>query len=167
MHVQFQHDIACDADAFWDKIFFNKGFNDDLFLKELQFPEYKIIEENDSGSTHTRKIRVTPKQDAPAVVKKLVGDRFSYTEDGTFDRTSKRYRFRITTGALADKVKIAGEMWTESAGPDKLRRKVTMDVDVKIFGVGGLVEKFVADSTQESYRRSAAYTNVWLAKQSA
>ena len=66
---------------------------------------------------------------------------------------------------LADKIDISGELWTEPNGEGKLDRCVTMNIKVKIFGVGKVVEGFIEKTTRESYDRATDYTNGWLAEQ--
>jgi hypothetical protein len=163
MKVTISHDFNCDPDTFWTKIFFDPEYNRALYKDALQFPEYTVLEERDAGGEVVRRVRVTPKQEAPAAVQKLVGGAFSYVEEGRFDKAGKRYRFRVVPSTLGDKIKSEGELRAEPAGPGKMRRIVEMTIEVKIFGVGGIVEGFVSKSMQESYAQAAAFTNKWIA----
>ena len=164
MRVTISHEFDTDPDTFWDKIFFDREYNEALFKRGLEFPEYEILESRDEGSRVVRRVRVVPKQEAPAAVQKLVGGRFSYVEEGTFDKATKRYAFRVVPSSMPDKVRTDGELRVESVGPKKLRRVVDMTIDVKIFGVGGIVEGFVSRSMQDSYAQAAAFTNKWIAE---
>jgi len=163
MKVTISHEFACDPQTFWDKLFFNAEYNQALYKTELQFPQYEVLEEKDEGSSIVRRVRVTPKQEAPAAIQKLVGGAFSYVEEGRFDKAAKRYTFKVVPGTLAEKIRSEGELRAEPVGPKRMRRVVDMTIEVKIFGVGGMVEGFVSKSTQDVYARAAAFTNRWIA----
>jgi hypothetical protein len=162
MKVTISHDFAIDPDTFWSKIFFDTDFNRALYIDHLGFPEWQVVEERDAGTEIVRRVRVTPKQDAPAVIKKLAGNSFSYTEEGRYDKAAKRYRFRVVPSAMADKFRTEGELRAEPLGEKQMRRVVEMTIDVKIALVGGTVESFVQKQTQESYAQAAAFTNRWI-----
>ena len=164
MKVTISHEFNCDADTFWNKVFFDPEFGQAVYKGELGFPQYEVIEDRDEGNERVRRIRVMPKQEAPAAVQKLVGGAFSYVEEGRFDKTTKRYRFRVVPSAMGDKIRTDGELRVETLGPKKIRRLVDMTIEVKIFGIGGMVEGFVSKSTQDSYARAAAFTNRWIAE---
>ena len=164
MKVTYSHIFNCDADTYWTKIFLDPDFNRSLYLDGLKFPEYEILEERDTGNTVVRRCRVLPKQDAPAVIQKAVGGKFSYVEEGTFDKTTKRYRFKVVTASMADKIHTDGEMRVEPAGDKRCKRIMDMNIEVKIFGIGGMVESFVSKSMQDSYDQAAAFTNKWIAE---
>ena len=71
---------------------------------------------------------------------------------------------RGITPKLADKIHIGGAFWLEPRGERKVERVCTIDIDVKIFGVGKVVEAFVEKSTRESYDRAATFTNKYIAE---
>ncbi len=167
MKVTISHEFQTDPDTFWSDVFFNPTFNEALYREGLGFPEYRVLEQRDDGSTLVRRVQVTPKQEAPAAVQKLLGGRFSYVEEGTFDRAKKVYRFRVVPASLADKIRAEGELRAEPAGPGRMRRVLEMTVEVKVFGIGGMAEGFVSKSMQESYAQAAAFTNRWLARPKA
>jgi hypothetical protein len=164
MRVKTSHEYNTDADTFWDKIMFDPAYNRALYCEALQFPEWEVLEERDQGDAMTRRVRVVPRQDAPAAVQKLVGARFSYVEEGRYDKTRRRYAFRVVPGAMADKVRAEGELYLEPVGPKKVRRVVEMTIEVRVPLVGGLVESFVSKSMQDSYAAAAAFTNQWIVR---
>jgi len=163
MRVTISNDVNTDAETFWSRIFFDPEYNQALY-KSLGFPEAEVLEQRDDGGAIIRRVRVVPKNDAPAPIRKLVGDRFSYVEEGRFDKATKRFQFRVVTSAMADKIKTEGEMRAEVVGPKLMKRVTEMTIDVKIFGIGGMVEGFVSKSTQDSYAQAAAFTNRWIAE---
>jgi hypothetical protein len=163
MKITISHDFHTDPETFWSKLFLDPEYNRALYKEGLQFPDYEVLEERDTGTEVVRRVRVTPKQEAPAAVQKLVGGRFSYVEEGRYDKASQRYRFRVVPATMADKIKAEGELRAEPAGAGRMRRVVDMTIEVKVFGIGGIVESFVAKSMQDSYAQAATFTNRWIA----
>ncbi|MEI8255271.1 MAG: DUF2505 domain-containing protein [Deltaproteobacteria bacterium] len=164
MKATYAHEFNCSAATFWERIFLSDEFNRALYIDELKFPEYTVVESRDTGDTIIRKCRVTPKQDAPAAVQKLLGGKLQYVEEGVYDKAAGRYRFKVVTASMGDKVKTEGEFRVEPLGDKRIRRVVDMNIEVKIFGVGGMVEGFIGKSTQESYDAAAKFTNKWIAE---
>lgn len=156
------HEINCDVETFW-KTFFDKDFNDKLFLQTLGFPEFKVIEQNDTTAKLTRKVTGQPKMDLPGPVAKLLGANFRFTEEGTWDKTSKVWTFKMIPSTLADKLRQEGTMRIESIGPTKVRRVAELFIEAKVFGVGGLIESTTEKQLRDGWDKSAVFMNRYLA----
>ncbi|MEM6962825.1 MAG: DUF2505 domain-containing protein [Myxococcota bacterium] len=160
------HTFGVDAGTFWDRTFMDPEFNRKLYLEHLGFVDYEVLEDTRAeNGTLKRRVRGTPKAEAPKVIQKLVGDNTTYVEEGDYD--GSRYRFRILSGQLGDKIQISGEMWVDAKGEDACERCVRMSVQVNIFGVGKMVEGFVEKKTRESYDKGAEFTRSYLANPQA
>lgn len=154
-----------DVDTYWSKIFFDPEYNRGLYLDTLHFKKWELVElTGEPGGARARKQNLEPKSDAPAVVQKLVGGSLSYVEQGTFDPTTRLWTYKIQLSKLSDKVSIGGKFWVEPRGDKRIERICDVDISVNIFGVGGVVEKFVEKETRDSYERTTGYTNDWIAK---
>jgi len=154
-----RHTWDVSEDDYWPKLFFNEEYNRRLYKEGLEFPVYEVISfEEQPDGVRTRKLRVEPKAEAPLVVKKLIGDSLQYVEEGRFDPKARRWKYKVTTSKLADKISIAGEFWIEKRGDKKIERICEVDVTVKIFGVGGAVESFIEKTTRESYEKTNRFT---------
>lgn len=165
MQFQFSHHYAMGPDDFWGQLFFDRDFNDALYLEGLGFEAVSVESETTTpDGDRDRVLKVTPRLAMPGPVKKLLGDRFSYHEHGHFEAARRAHTARIVLSRLADKVKIAHTMWLEPDASGGSTRKVTADVEVSIFGVGRVFEKFAEKSVRESYDKAAAFTNAWWAK---
>ena len=137
-----RHTFDIDEETFWSRCFLDNEFNRKLYVERLQFTGYEVLEEKKEESGKIRKkVKATPKADMPKPIQKLFGSDSSYVEEGTFD--GRRYVFRITPSKMADKITIGGEMWCDKRGDKKVERSVRIDVNVRIFGVGGIVESFI------------------------
>jgi hypothetical protein len=159
--VRVEHTFEVSEKVFWEETFLKEEFNTKLYVEGLKFKGYSVIEDKDDGAKVHRKTRATPKQEAPRAVEKIVGDG-SYTETGVYDRATQKYTFEIVPDTMASKTKITGEFWTESAGENRCTRKLKVEIGIKIFGVGKLVEAFVEKTTAQSYEQAAAFTTGWI-----
>lgn len=163
MKITISHEFRVDAETFWERCFLDESFNRALYVDSLKFPAYELIESKDEGGKQRRRVRVMPKQDAPAAIQKALGGAFSYVEDGVLDRAANVYRFKVVPATLADKIRSEGEFRLEKTGPKSVRRVVDMTVEVKIFGIGGIAEGFVSKSMQDTYAKAAEFTNKYIA----
>jgi hypothetical protein len=168
MKFTLRHPYAIEPEAFWRDVFFDPAYNEALYRGALQFERFEVVEETSPpDGRRTRKAAVTPKLDAPAPIKKVIGDSISYVEDGRLELARPSWVSRITPSKLADKAKISAEMWLERTGPGQSDRVAEFDIEVKIFGIGGLFEKFLEKTMRESYQRAADFTNQWIRERAA
>lgn len=162
--ITLRHEIDTDEDTFWSKIVFDEGFNQKLYLGELKFPQWKLLEMKDDDAKISRRVLVEPAtNDLPGPLKKAIGgDKLAYTEEGTFDKKARRYVFKTIPSLMPDKTKVSGELWVEKIGDKKIRRLCRIGVEVKIFVVGGMVEDRILKDLQSSYDASTAFTNRYI-----
>jgi hypothetical protein len=161
--ITIRNDIDTDEDTYWKECVFNAAFNEKLYKEGLKFLGWKMLDSKDDDSKITRRIQVDPPVgNLPGPVKKVIGDRLSYLEEGSFDKKTKRYSFKITPSSMAEKTKVTGEMWVEKAGDKKVTRFTKVSVEVKIFMVGGLVEERILSDLRTSYEKGTAFTNAFL-----
>ena len=161
--VTLRHEFDCTEDTFWDEVVFGEEFNRRLYLDVLKFPGFKLLELRDEGTKRHRRVHIDPPLgNVPAPVKKVVGERLSYIETGTFDRATMRYPFVITPSTMADKTKTSGELHTEVLGDKKIARIARIDVEVKVFMIGKLVEDKILGDLKLSYDAAATFTREFL-----
>lgn len=162
-HVRIAHRFDCDERTFWDRIFFDEAFNRDMYLQHLQFQNWQVLEQRETETTIARTVTVTPKVgDLPGAIKSLIGENLSYREIGTFDKQTRRYKLNVVPNVLADKVSVLGETWVEPIGAAQCNRVFEAEVNVKVFGVGGIIEKRLIADLQLSYNAGAVFTAEYL-----
>jgi Protein of unknown function (DUF2505) len=161
--VTLRHEFECDEETYWDRTTFDPVFNERLYRDVLKFPGYELLSFVDDEDAKTRRVRIDPPLGGmPAAVKKAVGDRFSYIEEGRFDKKTRRYSFRILPSAMRDKAKTFGELFCEKLGDKKVVRVAHVTVEVKVFMVGGLVEEKILGDVRHSYEAAARFTREYL-----
>jgi len=162
-NITIRHEMACDEDTYWYKCVFDAEYNEELYLKELRFPQYELAKYEETPDTIRRVVKVSPKiPPLPGPVKKVIGEGLAYTETGTFDRKKKRYVFTATPNALGEKATTEGEMWVETLGEKRIARVANIRVEVRVFMVGGLIEDQILNSLRASYDHAATFTNGWV-----
>ena len=164
--ITLRHEIDTDEDTYWARCVFDADFNKKLYIDALKFPQWKLIDSKDDDAKIWRKIQVDPPTgDMPGAVKKVIGDRLSYVEEGTFDKKTKRYSFKVTPSTMAEKTKVAGEMWVEKLGDangKKIARVTKISVEVKVFMVGGMIEDRIVADLRSSYDKGAVFTTQFI-----
>ena len=73
-----------------------------------------------------------------------------------------RAEIEVVASGMTDKVKCRGAFWVEPMGDKRCRRVLDMEVKVSVFGVGGMIEKLIIKDLEDSYGKSADYTNRWV-----
>ena len=166
MRYTIRHTFNTDEATFWGKIFFDPAYNEALFQKHLKFNVYRVLEldKQPDGSVH-RRVECAPPVEVPAVAKKILGETTSYVEDGRFDPKSRRFAVEVIPKVGGDKIKTRVSMWVEPRGDKKIERIVEVDNEVKVFGVGKIIEAFIEKQTRASYDQAASFTNQWIAEQ--
>ncbi len=160
--VRHRFDIS--QDTFWERCFLDESFNQKLFREGLGFRAYEVVEARQDGDLFHRRVRTTPEADAPKVVQKLLGGEFSYLEEGVFD--GQKYTFSVVPSVMPDRIKIRGEIRAEPKGENEMERICSMDISIRIFGVGKVVEAFVDETTRENYEKGASFIRQYIKEHS-
>jgi hypothetical protein len=156
------HDIAASEDVFW-KVFFDKEFNEELFLRTLGFDAWKIVSIDETADRIERVVDAVPKiGDLPGPLKKLVENGVGYRERGTFVRADRRMKVTVEPSVMPDKLSISGVIHTERTGDQSCRRVYDAVVVAKVFGIGGLIEGRILQDIKASYDKAAVMTNRWV-----
>lgn len=162
--VTLRHEIDTDEDTYWAKIVLDEGFNKTMYEGELGI-KWSLLEQKEDDAKTTRRVQVEPPVgNLPGPLKKVIGDKLAYVEEGTFDKKTKRYAFKVTPSTMAEKTKIGGELWVETLGEKKIARVVKMHVEVKVMLIGGLVEERILTDLRASYDKGTTFTNDYIKK---
>jgi hypothetical protein len=163
VHTTIRHHFDIDADAWWRDVWFDPAFTEQLYTGGIGFEGFELVSLQGAYPGEVRRtLRMRPKLDAPATIKRLLGDSMSYTDEGRFDPAAKRFEFRVTPSVLAGKIRISGAITVLPAPGGGIDRTTELDFDVSIFGVGGTLEKFIAQQFEDNERRAIAFTERWI-----
>ncbi len=161
MKKVMRHRFSTTKDRFWGEVFFDEEFNRGL-SDALDNESMEVVEQSGEVSgTLKRTLTCTPRMDAPGPVRKILGDSMDYTETGEWNAETGRWEFSMVTAALGDKMKLNGAMWAEECG-DEIERVCEIEFSVKMFGMGKVIEKFLATSIVENQEKAARFTKDFI-----
>ncbi len=151
--------LDCSEQEFWRLIFRSEEFN--RFLYDGLGFEYELLEWNDASGY--RKARVWPGHQMPRPLARVFGERFSYTEEGTYDAVAERYQFRVIPSAMPDRIRAEGAVVVEGISEQQCERKVSVEISADVLGLSRVIESYLVSSTREQYAKNAALVNEYLA----
>ncbi|HTJ46591.1 MAG TPA: DUF2505 family protein [Kofleriaceae bacterium] len=111
-----------------------------------------------------RHVRCEPDQDPDSPEGRALAKRKAgFVEELDYDRRARRGEWRTIPNLIPDRVKTNGtiELRAEAGGVVRTVRGVC---DVKLFGLGRLVEKQAVKAIEKSYDDAAAFTAEWIAR---
>jgi len=163
--LEIEHTYNCSEATFWDRLFLDPEYNERLFKTELKFPVWREVSREERGGALHRVVEVVPYVgELPGALKAVIGEGIGYEERGVLDRNAKTYKVTVVPNKLADKLSVKVDIWTVADGDSRCKRKVRADASVKIFGVGGAIEKRMLSDLERSYQKSAEFTNRFVAE---
>ncbi len=159
-----RHHLNLSAADFWAKVFFDNTFSERIYRDGLGFRHYELQEETRFEDGRMTRVVVTePEAKLPGPVRSVLGETIRYVEKGSYTPEDKHYRFTVEPPKLANKIELQGELWVEAIDDKSIYRVFSMRCDVKVFGVGKLVEGAIEKTTRESNDKAAAYINQAIA----
>ena len=158
MDIRTEHTLEIDADEYYDKIYFNEEFNAMLY-KELGFKERTVLVQEDRGDTVYREVKQVPVRELPKILLKALGAaQLEYVEKGTYHKAKRLVEIEVVPSVKPDRINVKGRFWIEPVSPGRCRRIFELSVKASIFGIGGAIEKQIAEETRKSYDDSAEIT---------
>ena len=163
--IRVEHVFECSPDTFWSRIIFDAEFNRKMYVEQLGFSAWRVLETREDDLTLKRIIEVIPPVgDLPGPLRKLIGSGFGYREEGTFDKKTQRYHVKAIPNRLADKLSVQGELWCDSLGEARCRRIFEGTIEARIFGLGGLLKSRLIADMKRSYDAGARCTSEHLSE---
>ncbi|MFO0696763.1 MAG: DUF2505 domain-containing protein [Polyangiales bacterium] len=161
MKFHVEHVIPGIAPEDYEKLYFDEPFGIALCkevrllrtLEKLERDEKRVV----------RHVTCEPEgRQIPAPVAKILGGaRIAYTEELSYTWGSFHGTWRTVASLLTDKVSSHGTVDFVRV-PEGTKRVVDGEVEVRLFGVGGVVERFIVADVEKSYADAAEFTNRWL-----
>jgi hypothetical protein len=161
--VSLKHELGCSAETYVEKCVFSEEFNRRLHVEVLKFPGFTLLSQSTEGTVWKRRAQIEPPTTGvPGPLKKVIGDKLSYIEEGEYDTTTKVYKFKVISSTMPDKTKIYGELRCEPAGDNKCTRLANLTVEVKVFIVGSLAEDKILGDIKQSYEASSKFVDAYV-----
>lgn len=160
MKFRVVHEVNVPADKYWQYLMDPEL--EAAVAKALNLAVWQVYDAGDQGGRFVRKVHVVPDVVLPGPLKKLVGESIGYTQTDMVPKTGTQYEWTAVPDALADKASMTGTFAIEPAGEGRARRTIAGEVNVKIFAIGGMVEKFVVDELEKNYLKAAREQERWI-----
>jgi hypothetical protein len=158
MRLHCEHILQIGIDDLWAH--FTTPEYERLMAKALSLRQYKELEARPGDREDYRKVLVSPEvpETFSSLLKKVSKDASAdYVEEQWKSKSERRLRWKSTPAFLPDRVKIEGDLRFEGIGQAQTKRVLEGVVEVKLIGLGGLLEKAIVKSTLESYDKSAQF----------
>ena len=161
MKVKHEHVVPAPIDKVMD------AYADPTFycekLKNSGALSVEVLEREElAGGKVRMKARATEKSRIPPIPMVKKPDVDTYVDDSVFDRQARVLTWKVTPSMFADKFFLSGKMEFFPQG-DGTRLVFHTELEVKIFGVGGAVEKVGLAKTEEEVKRQVEFTKKWVA----
>lgn len=163
MRFSSRHEFVCpQALILSDQVYFHPDFHRQLY-GELGFASWEVLEHTRSGD-RLREVRLKrPRRELPATVRRALGvQQIEYREELDYDLAAHSYSVRVIPNMLPGKLLIGGTVRIDALGPERCVRSVDIDVQVRIFAIGGVVERHVVDDIRTSYAKADRFMERWL-----
>jgi hypothetical protein len=151
-----QHRISRSAEGLW-AVLHTPAFEAHLG-KAIGLAEYCELERAEDEASIYRRIRVVPS--VPAAFRMAlrgVGGRgeVGYVEEQWRSKRRMDVRWKMTPFLLADRVRVEGLIRIQPVDDSSCLRILDGEVEVRIPGVGGLIEQAIVSGAVDAYGKSA------------
>ncbi|MCD6499786.1 MAG: DUF2505 domain-containing protein [Deltaproteobacteria bacterium] len=149
-------------ESFW-AIFFDEAYNKALFSEGLKVIERTVLALDEQSDEIRRRVRVTPNEQIPAAVQKLIGGDMTYIEDTVWKKGTNEAQVRVEIPAqrLQSKFRFGSTIRTDPVA-NGLRRTLSGVIEVKIALMGRTIEKHVYEGIERNDAAAAAFMKDWL-----
>ena len=156
MKFRAEHEFTGISLDEYEQLYFDEGFNESL-CKAVNL-DRTLVSRAIEDRTIERAVKVGPDREVPKPVAKVIGaNKIEYTEHLKYTFGAHQGSWYTISSIMSDKVDTRGTFGFEEL-PDGVLRWVDGEIKVKIFGVGGLVEKFIVADIERSYQQAADFT---------
>jgi hypothetical protein len=151
--------VDCDG---YEALFFDETFWAALG-RELRLGR-ELLKLDRTDARIVRHVRCAPDQDPGTPEGKALADnKASFVEELDWDRRARRGAWRTIPWLLPERVRTRGTIEISPVAGG-VRRVVRGEVDAKLWGFGGLVERRAIVEIEKSYAQAAIFTSAWLAR---
>ena len=158
MKLYCAHRIPLPADAFWEVL--HAPRYEALVAEAAGLREYAELERRDETDAIYRRLHSRPA--LPDVLRGLLqrivpgADALSYIEEQWRSKSKRQVRFRMQPSVLGDRTRIEGVVRIEPRSDTSCVRILDGVVEVKLLGLGTLVERAIVAATIDAYAKGAA-----------
>jgi hypothetical protein len=160
-HTQY---FEVSLETYWRELCLSLAYQERLYCEALGCNAMEVLEHTgDYEQGMKRRLRFTKPIDAPAAVTRLFGANVTIEEHSAFDPREQCWSYRMVPSMMADRIDIRGRVRAvaRGTGVDQLSDNT---VSCRLFGLGAVLEHFVAKSTEEGNADKASFTRRYIAE---
>ena len=154
MNIRIEHEVPMSANELWQTLYTPEF--DAFLVREYELKSHTELEKQVSDNMIHRRVRIVTGTDqsyiSSATVQRLLGGRDIIYEEIQYkylDRYEMRWETEwIEPSSLKDKVRISGVLRLAPIDDNLCLRIMEGTVNVRVFGLGGLLERIMAQHTQ-------------------
>lgn len=155
-----QFDVS--LETYWRELCLSLVYQERLFCEALGCSAMQVLENVGSYEQGVRRrLRFTKAIAAPAAVTKLFGSHVTIEEHSEFDAAERCWSYRMVPSILGDRIDIRGRVRAEASGSGVVQVSENT-VTCRLFGLGSIIEPFVARSTEEGNADKAQFTRRYI-----
>ncbi|MDB4991234.1 MAG: hypothetical protein JWN04_6412 [Myxococcaceae bacterium] len=160
--IAHRQQFAVSIETYWRELCLNLDYQERLYCEALGCARMEIVElTGDYEKGMKRRLRFTKPIDAPAAITKLFGTHVTIEEHSEFDAREQCWSYRMVPSMMADRVDIRGRVHIVQ-GDGTIEQRSLNTVSCKMFGLGSIIEHFVAKSTEQGNADKAAFTRRYI-----
>lgn len=145
----------------FEELYFNEDFNQAM-CERVNLSRTVVKLERDDEKLE-RVLRIGPDRELPSAVKKVLkADRLEYEERLRYRFGSYEAHWETVPSVMASKVDARGRILFREAPGGGVLRIAEGEIQVKLLGLGGMVEKLVVADVEKSFKDAADFTQKWI-----
>lgn len=157
MRIHCEHEIALPADSFWELI--HAPRYEAAVAEAVGLRAYRELERREEPEAIYRRLQV--EADLPeslrGVLRRLgLQGPVGYVEEQWRSRSRREVRWRMTPGVLAERARIEGLVRVVPRGRGRCVRELEGVVELRVLGVGGVLERAAVSLVTDAYAKGAA-----------
>jgi hypothetical protein len=161
-HFAITHELAATPEEFW-RVFHHEPYNVELYDR-IGVKERTVLDRSEDAETIKWSVRIVPRRDLPALIKKIIGGDLGYTEISTYYKGRDRIDVRVEPTLMKERTRIQGVYTVKPIGERRIARTFEGDIAFDMPLVARKVEATVLEDIKRSYDVAARVTAEWLAR---
>ncbi len=143
------------------EVYYSENFNNaiahEIGLKQRSLVDMKTL----ADGKIERRVRIVPEVPIPVAIRAIMPQQeIRYDEVSVYNPQTYSATYTIDS-AVNERVKVTG-LVTFRAETNGVRRRIETEIDVRVFGLGGAIEKLVETETGKSYAKIATFMQRYL-----
>ena len=162
--LEYRQTFDVSVETYWRELCLSLEYQERLYCDALGCNRMEVLDHaGDFESGMKRRLRFTKPIDAPAAVTKLFGKAVTIEEHSEYDAKQQRWSYRMVPSVMGDRIDIRGTVSLDHK-QGVLEQVSKNSVSCRMFGLGSIVEHFVAKATQEGNADKADFTRKYIAE---